>query len=141
MPHGVLAPEALARRKLNRVKLSLCAERVHHAVGDHGHRARSLVESEIVTVRGRITVLPLSRARTRIERLDDLATRHAMKENHAALRHDRSADPRAGAGPHAPHAPPRAQTCFAVCGFVAGSESDCSMPCTLMTILGRLIFW
>ena len=66
-PEKIAALPPDARRKLNRVKLAFCPERVHDAIGNHGYGARSLVESEVVTVRGRISVLPLRGSGARIE--------------------------------------------------------------------------
>ena len=79
--HGVHAADARTRLQVNRVKLSLCTERVDDAVGNHGNRARTLVEAEIVPIGGRVGVSPPSGTGPRIERLHDILIPNAVKQD------------------------------------------------------------
>ncbi len=82
----VLAPDARALREIDRVQLTLGAEGVDDAVGDDRHRARALVEAEVVAIGGRIGVAPLLVAGACVERLDDLFVADTVEEDDAALR-------------------------------------------------------
>src|SRR5207237_3668096 len=89
---GVHAPDPLSAREIHRVELSLGAKGVDDAIGDHGHRARALVEAEIVAVGRRIRVLPQRLAAGGVDSFDDLAIRDAMEEDDAILNDDRAAE-------------------------------------------------
>ena len=88
----VHAPDARALRQVDGVELPLRTERVDDAVRDDRHRARTLVESEVVAVGRRVGVAPLARARARIDRFDNLLVPDAVEQDDAPLGDDRAAE-------------------------------------------------
>ena len=88
----VLAPEARTGCERHGVELSFSAECVNDAVCDNRHGTRPFVEAEVVAVRSRIAVDPLLGAGPGVERLNDLAIADAMKQDEAAVNHDRPAE-------------------------------------------------
>jgi CubicO group peptidase (beta-lactamase class C family) len=87
--HRVFVPERCPLGEIDRVKLTLCPERVDEAVLDDRHGARALVEPEVVSVGGGIRVSPDRGPCHRVERFDYLFVANSVKEDDAIASHRR----------------------------------------------------
>jgi hypothetical protein len=74
------------------VQLPFSAEGIDDPIDDNRNRARPFVETEVVAVGRRITVLPLRLAVPGLERLDHFAIADAVEKDHAVADDDRTAE-------------------------------------------------